>query len=56
MREFHAVDDTQFRVSGLRDTQYNTVRASRPTKMGTEVVGTLMHADAPQGNAPHSVP
>jgi hypothetical protein len=35
----------------------NTIRCVRPAKMGTEVVGTLTHADAPhRGNVPHSAP
>jgi hypothetical protein len=32
-------------------------RVPPDSKMGTEIVGTLTHADAPQqGNAPHSAP
>jgi hypothetical protein len=60
--KFHAVVDTQFRVSvfyAYRDTvllilvQYGA-SAPRDSKMGTEVVGTLTHADAAQrGNTPH---
>jgi hypothetical protein len=43
----------------LRDSIDNKVRAPLLTdyKMGTELVGTLTHADAPQrGNASHSAP
>jgi hypothetical protein len=63
--KFNAADDMQFRVSvfyGLRDSIDNRILqygecASLDSKMGTKVVGTLTHADAPQrGNAPHSAP
>jgi hypothetical protein len=59
--KFHVADHTQFKFlfSAGCVTVYTIIStigscAQSDSKMGTEVVGTLTHADAPQrGNASH---